>query len=240
MSTKAPTLRSEASSEALEALMSLSGELEALIVAPWEQAERKSSSEPSQAKVLGADEALWMAITMTKAIATSPKAIQAFEALVAVRNQAGQQALEAAVVAVPRLDQIQEIVRSIEAAFARFEARPIDLDESDWITPGAAASLMGFSRPYVAALIDAGEFGEQAALKSPGGHRRVLRSAVERWMKERGAIAPQSSEAKTLLEAPDDPAFFDRPSARSAPQEARVRKQIASRRALSMQHRPKR
>lgn len=50
---------------------------------------------------------------------------------------------------------------------------------ADLISTAEAADLLGYSRPYVAMLIDQHQL--EGATKSPGGHRRVPRASVMEW-----------------------------------------------------------
>ena len=50
---------------------------------------------------------------------------------------------------------------------------------SDLISTAQAAELLGYSRPYVAMLIDQNKL--KGATVSAGGHRRVSRAAVIEW-----------------------------------------------------------
>ena len=50
---------------------------------------------------------------------------------------------------------------------------------NDLISTAQAAELLGYSRPYVAMLIDQNKL--KGAIVSAGGHRRVSRAAVMEW-----------------------------------------------------------
>lgn len=52
-------------------------------------------------------------------------------------------------------------------------------DANDLISTAQAAELLGYSRPYVAMLIDQNKL--KGATVSAGGHRRVSRAAVLDW-----------------------------------------------------------
>ena len=106
--------------------------------------------------------------------------------------------------------------------------------QSEWLKTEEAATLMGFSRPYVAALIDAGEFGADAA-KTSGGHRRVRASAVEKWLKDH-AVTPSR---KSQVESTDDAEFFEVPELTSTSRESLIA-EIQSMRSQSLHHRPPR
>lgn len=55
-------------------------------------------------------------------------------------------------------------------------------DDTDLLTTEQAAQLMGYSRPYVAMLIDANKL--KGGSVSEGGHRRVPRSSVLAWIRK--------------------------------------------------------
>ena len=58
----------------------------------------------------------------------------------------------------------------------------------DFLSTAEAAELLGFSRPYVAMLIDQHQLA--GAIRSPGGHRRVPRAAVLAWKAQHQAPEP--------------------------------------------------
>lgn len=58
--------------------------------------------------------------------------------------------------------------------------------ETDLVSTEDAAHLMGCSRPYVAMLIDAKKL--EGAVVSKGGHRKVPKTSVLRWIEENEAI----------------------------------------------------
>jgi excisionase family DNA binding protein len=58
-------------------------------------------------------------------------------------------------------------------------AAAANANTSDLISTAQAAQLLGYSRPYVAMLIDQNKF--KGATVSTGGHRRVPRAAVVAW-----------------------------------------------------------
>ena len=109
--------------------------------------------------------------------------------------------------------------------------------EKEWITSQEAATRMGFSRPYVVALLDSAEF-EGKVLKRAGGHRRVLASSVAEWMNQHGVRHPPSAQDVAKLEAPDDPAFFEEfPEPSESEPVERLANILAGRKA-SLKHRP--
>ena len=123
--------------------------------------------------------------------------------------------------------------KAVAALTVLLDARVTVVEADPWLKTEEAATKMGFSRPYVAALIDAGEFGTGAS-KTVKGHRRVKASAVEKWLRDHEV----SSERRALAASSDGMAeFFDvptLPSEDSAKLEARIRKA----RDDSLSHRP--
>ena len=67
--------------------------------------------------------------------------------------------------------------------------------QEEWITTQEAANRCGFSRPFVATLLDSGAYKGKVT-RTSGGHRKVLASEFEALMAEASAHAP-----KTLPEA---------------------------------------
>ena len=71
--------------------------------------------------------------------------------------------------------------------------RPLP-NSTDLIGTAQAAELLGYSRPYVAMLIDQNHL--QGATVSAGGHRRVSRAAVLEW-KAKHQIAARPTDFRT-------------------------------------------
>ncbi|MBP7544021.1 MAG: hypothetical protein KA749_00735 [Acidovorax sp.] len=69
------------------------------------------------------------------------------------------------------------------------------LAQEEWITTQEAANRSGFSRPFVAALLDSGAYKGRVN-RTAGGHRKVLASEFEALMAKASAEAP-----KTLAQA---------------------------------------
>jgi hypothetical protein len=65
----------------------------------------------------------------------------------------------------------------------------------EWISTQEAANRCGFSRPFVAALLDSGAY-QGKVQRTPGGHRKVLASEFEALVAKASAQAP-----KTLAQA---------------------------------------
>lgn len=77
-----------------------------------------------------------------------------------------------------------------------------------WISTEKAAEKMGFSRPYVVALLDSDDF-KGSVVRKDGGHRRVLESAVDTWMESHRVKPIRSAAELAKLNQPDDPEFFN-------------------------------
>ena len=67
--------------------------------------------------------------------------------------------------------------------------------QGEWISTQEAANRCGFSRPFVAALLDSGAYEGQVN-RTPGGHRKVLAGEFEALVAKASAQAP-----KTLAQA---------------------------------------
>lgn len=112
-------------------------------------------------------------------------------------------------------------------------------ESNDWLTTEQAAARMGFSRPYVVALFEAGEFGEEYTAKSHKGHRRVRGSAIDRWMREHSSAA-SARRGKAPVLGPDELSeFLEFPSGSLSPADMKALTQIEARKAESLAHRPK-
>ena len=63
--------------------------------------------------------------------------------------------------------------------------------QREWISTQEAANRCGFSRPFVAALLDSGAYKGQVN-RTAGGHRKVLASEFEALVAEASAQAPKT------------------------------------------------
>lgn len=102
-----------------------------------------------------------------------------------------------------------------------------------WLKTEEAAKEMGFSRPYVNALIDAGEFGSSAS-KTAKGHRRVKASAVKKWLRDH-EVSPERIAQAESSDAMEE--FFEVPEL-SSKESAKLAKRIEQARRDSLHHRP--
>lgn len=69
------------------------------------------------------------------------------------------------------------------------------VEQAKWISTQEAAKRCGFSRPFVAAMLDSGSYPGKVR-RMPGGHRQVLASEFEALAAKALAKAP-----KTLTDA---------------------------------------
>lgn len=90
----------------------------------------------------------------------------------------------------------------IKAGQAGITAPTSTQGADDLISTAEAAELLGYSRPYVAMLIDQQQL--EGATQSPGGHRRVPRASVLAWkakhqVQSSGALRTSSSDVSSKL-----------------------------------------
>lgn len=67
----------------------------------------------------------------------------------------------------------------------------LTVPRDEWISTQEAANRCGFSRPFVAALLDSGCY-QGAVQRTPGGHRKVLASEFEALVAKASAEAPRT------------------------------------------------
>lgn len=82
----------------------------------------------------------------------------------------------------------------IESQEAGIEIPKMAATANDLIGTAQAAQLLGYSRPYVAMLIDQNQL--KGATVSKGGHRRVSRATVLAW-KEQHQVAGKGANMRT-------------------------------------------
>jgi excisionase family DNA binding protein len=92
-----------------------------------------------------------------------------------------------------RLQLIRHLV-DIESQTVGIELPKSVATASDLISTAQAAELLGYSRPYVAMLIDQNKL--KGATVSAGGHRRVSRAAVLDW-KSKHQVTGQAADLRT-------------------------------------------
>ena len=126
----------------------------------------------------------------------------------------------------------KEAIASLQVLVPR-----LDQDQKEWLTTAQAADLVGFSRPYMTALLDSKDFAGKVQ-KSTGGHRRVLASDVRDWMGRNGVNYPLTKDDLESLNAPVPAEFFEG-SEISAQEEAIRMEEIERANRESMQYRPR-
>lgn len=92
-----------------------------------------------------------------------------------------------------RLQLIRHLV-DIESKSVDIEMPKLVAAANDLISTAQAAELLGYSRPYVAMLIDQNKL--KGATVSAGGHRRVSRAAVLDW-KAKHQVAGKPTDLRT-------------------------------------------
>lgn len=92
-----------------------------------------------------------------------------------------------------RLLLIRHLV-DIESQTAGIDVPKTLATANDLISTAQAAQLLGYSRPYVAMLIDQNKL--KGATVSSGGHRRVSRAAVLEW-KDKHQVIGKAADLRT-------------------------------------------
>lgn len=83
-----------------------------------------------------------------------------------------------------------------------------DPDPDELVTTVEAARMLGLAVRSVQQMVDRGEL---QAWKTPGGHRRIARGSVERWLNSRGAAtvrAPGADRTRPSVLLIEDSAHF--------------------------------
>ena len=89
----------------------------------------------------------------------------------------------------------RRVAKLADVSASQVQSKALAQPEKDWISTQEAANLCGFSRPFVAALLDSGTYPGKVQ-RTAGGHRRVLASEFEALVAKAFAAAP-----KTLAQA---------------------------------------
>jgi len=92
-----------------------------------------------------------------------------------------------------RLQLIRHLV-DIESQTVGIEIPKMVASTNDLISTAQAAELLGYSRPYIAMLIDQNKL--EGATVSAGGHRRVSRAAVLDW-KAKHQVTGNAADLRT-------------------------------------------
>lgn len=85
------------------------------------------------------------------------------------------------------------IVLPVGKALDSSKAKP----EKLWISTQEAANRCGFSRPFVAALLDSGTY-QGKVLRTAGGHSKVLASEFEALVAKASVTAPKTLAQTSL------------------------------------------
>lgn len=86
-----------------------------------------------------------------------------------------------------RLARKRRLLASIEKrsmSRTKREARAKAAQASRWVTTQEAADLTGFSRPFVARLLDSGNYPGEVHRTLKGGHRKVRGDEFQNWIKQ--------------------------------------------------------
>lgn len=86
-----------------------------------------------------------------------------------------------------RMDLITALAR-IESSKVRSASKQGAKEGDLLLTTAEAAAQLGMSRPHVSMLCDQGKLGE--VIRSAGGHRRILQSAVDAYKNAHAASRP--------------------------------------------------
>ena len=89
----------------------------------------------------------------------------------------------------------RRVAKLADVSASQVRGKALAQPENDWISTQEAANRCGFSRPFVAALLDSGTYAGKVH-RTAGGHRKVLASEFEALVAKASAIAP-----KTLAQA---------------------------------------
>ena len=101
----------------------------------------------------------------------------------------------------------RKLAKLADVAVGKERAQGKSLPSGEWISTQEAANRCGFSRPFVAALLDSGTYTGKVH-RTGGGHRRVLASEFEALVAQACANAPKVlSQARKAVDSPqlDEP-----------------------------------
>lgn len=109
--------------------------------------------------------------------------------------------------------------------------------QDKWLTTAEAAELIGFSRPYMTAILDSKDFAGKVQ-KSSGGHRRVRASDVKDWMMINDINFPLSESDLVVLREPVPSEFFEEEELSEEEEKKRI-EEINLANIESLKYRPK-
>lgn len=127
-------------------------------------------------------------------------------------------------------------VLETDGSAASYVALLNPLPGTERIKTEEVASMLGYSRPYVVALLDSDEFAGKV-VKSKGGQRSIRPEEVQAWMHSRGMAGPSKRAERNLL-ADSPPEFFSETRVSTDVGEAALLR-IAQENRDSDEHRPK-
>ena len=85
----------------------------------------------------------------------------------------------------------RKLAKLADVAVGKERAQGKSLPSGEWISTQEAANRCGYSRPFVAALLDSGTYTGKVH-RTGGGHRRVLASEFEALVAQACANAPKA------------------------------------------------
>ena len=85
----------------------------------------------------------------------------------------------------------RRVAKLADVSASQVRGKALAQPENDWISTQKAANRCGFSRPFVAALLDSGTYAGKVH-RTAGGHRKVLASEFEALVAKASAIAPKT------------------------------------------------
>ncbi len=141
--------------------------------------------------------------------------VNAFEArCIAALRGALPKELKAHGAVMPAAD-VDAMAESLARRVAKLAGAPASLGRGktpakpaiDWISTQEAANRCGFSRPFVAALLDSGAYAGKVH-RTAGGHRKVLASEFEALVAKASASAPKTlAQTRKSVDVPvlDEP-----------------------------------
>lgn len=79
-------------------------------------------------------------------------------------------------------DRLARNAKLASLARGKVSAGTVAEGKDDWVSTQGAADLAGFSRPFVAALLDSGAYDGEILRSPRGGHRKVRASEFLSWL----------------------------------------------------------
>ena len=101
---------------------------------------------------------------------------------------------EAVSAVVDTKDGLEMLFLAYLAEHPEFLSRLERKEGVEWLRTDQVAKLVGFSAPYVRAVLDSEPFFQGKVRRSEGGQRSVTREVVEQWMKTKSLLLPAERE----------------------------------------------